>query len=326
MHAIVPVAGKGTRLRPHTYSVPKPLLPVAGKPVLGHILDTLVEAGISRVTLIVGYMGDEIVSWARQNYDLEVDFAVQEVMNGLGSAIGLAEPLVDDGPVLIALGDTVFDADIAKIGASSRNMIGIRKVDDPRRFGVVVEQNGRVTNLVEKPAEFVSDLAIVGLYFFRSSGRLMEAIGKLVSMGKTTKGEYQLTDAMQLMLDEGDDFGTFRIDGWFDCGKTETLLETNSRLLDRSGSTVSGRVTDSVVIDPVHVAEGAQVSCSVIGPGVTICSGVTMDDCIVRQSIIGSDTTVESSIMESSILGRDAEVKNQTGSLNVGDCCKVLSN
>lgn len=325
MHAIVPVAGKGTRLRPHTYSVPKPLLPVAGKPVLGHILETLMEGGISRVTLIVGYMGDEIVSWARENYDLQVDFAVQEVMNGLGSAIGLAEPLVEEGPVLIALGDTIFDADMQKIGASDRNLIGTRKVDDPRRFGVVVEEGDRVVRLVEKPAEFVSDLAIVGLYFFRSSGRLMEAIGKLVSMGRKTRGEYQLTDAMQLMIDDGDDFGTFRIEGWFDCGKTETLLETNSRLLQRSGSVVRGEVTDSVIIDPVHIAEGAQISCSVVGPGVTIRSGVTMDDCIVRQSIIGRDTTLGCSILESSLLGRNVEVRDQTGSLNVGDCCRVVS-
>jgi glucose-1-phosphate thymidylyltransferase len=321
MHAIVPVAGKGTRMRPHTWSRPKPLLQVAGKPMLAHILDDLVNAGLSKITLIVGYMGDEIERWAVDRYGdrAEINCPRQETMDGLASAIGLAEPFVGDEKAFVVLGDTIFRADLEGLLRSRRSMVCAMRVEDPRRFGVVVMDDGRITRLVEKPEEFVSDLAIVGLYLFQSAPRLMAAIQELLKSGRKTRGEFQLTDAMQIMLDRGEEFGTFEIDGWYDCGKPETLLATNRDLLERGGGRRKATEEAAAVVEPVHLEAGAVVRRSVIGPAVTVSEGAVIEDSVVSNSILDRDCIVRGARLDGAIVGRRAEVTGGAHGLSVGD-------
>ena len=195
--AVLPVAGLGARLRPHTHTRPKPLLPVAGKPIIGHILDQLVPLGVDRIVLIVGYMGDRIVEYVRSRDEFsQVEFVEQTELLGLGHAISLARPVVEDDPMLIVYGDTIFRADLSGVLAEGDGALGVHQVDDPTRFGVVVEQSGIVQRLAEKPAEFVSDLAIVGVNYIRRSRLLFECLDGLMKDGQRTRGEFQLTDAL----------------------------------------------------------------------------------------------------------------------------------
>ncbi len=324
MQAIIPVAGKGTRLRPLTWSTPKVLIRLAGKTMLGHIIDELAVAGVDHVTLIVGYLGDEIVKWARETYrDLRIDFAVQERMDGLASAINLASPMADDGPALVVLGDTLFSADISKAVSTERNMIAVQKVDDPERFGVVLTENGRVTGLVEKPKSFVSDMAIVGVYGFRSGLELMDATSRLLRSGKRTRGEFQLTDAMQMMLDDGVPYGVFDIEGWFDCGKPETLLETNRTLLDMGRGEAGASVEQSLIVPPVSISPGSSIRGSVVGPYVSIASGCSIQGSIIRDSVIGCGTALKDAMLSRSLVGDDVVLTGRVSSLVVGSTCEI---
>lgn len=324
MHAIIPVAGKGTRLRPLTWSTPKPLLQVAGKPILGHIIDKLISAGIVHVTLIIGYLGDEIVKWTKKEYpDIHVDFAEQSNMDGLASAVNLAAPMTGDGVTLVVLGDTIFSADVSHALNPQRNMIAVKRVDDPSRFGVVLLEDGRIVRLIEKPEEFISNLAIVGIYGFSSGTVLMDATSKLIKSGKRTKGEYQLTDAMQLMLDEGHDFGVFEVDEWLDCGKPETFLETNRTLLDSGSGERRAEIKDSIIIPPVSLPEGAVISSSIVGPYVSIGSDSRVENSIISNTVIGKRSAIDHVNITDSIIGDDAVVSGKAEKLNVGNSSTI---
>lgn len=324
MHAIIPVAGIGTRLRPQTWSKPKPLLQVAGKPILAHILDQLVAAGIDHVTLITGYRGDEILSWTVSRYpDLNVDFALQKTADGLASAVNLAAPMTDDAHTLVVLGDTLFTADLSRAVHSNMNMIAVKRVEDPGRFGVVILHGERVTKLVEKPETFISDLAIVGIYGFRSGSALMDATSRLIADGRKTRGEFQLTDAMQLMIEDGDEFGVFEVDDWFDCGKPDTLLETNRTILERTGGSCTGIVTDSTIIPPVHIPEGASVSSSVVGPYVSVGEDCEITGSVISNCVIGQRVILHGIVMNDSIIGDDAEVTGKPAIMSLGSSDKI---
>jgi len=324
MHAIIPVAGKGTRMRPITWSIPKALIRFAGNTVLGHITDDLISSGVDHITLIVGYLGEQIVDWVRKNYpDIKVDFAIQEKMDGLASAVNLASPFTNDEPTLVILGDTLFKADLSLAMRSDSNMIAVKKVDDPRRFGVVLQNAGSVSRLVEKPSEFVSDLAIVGIYGFTSGSILIDAVSRLIESEKRTKGEYQLTDAMQLMLEDGRDFGCFEIEGWYDCGKPETLLKTNRILLDNNNISSTGTFDNTVLIQPVNIEKGATIESSVVGPYVSIASDSSVSGSIVRNSIIGSGATLRNVNIRDSIIGNDADISGKAAAVSAGSSCEI---
>lgn len=311
-------------MRPLTWSTPKVLIRLAGNTMLGHILDELIVAGVDHVTLIVGYLGDEVVRWTRENYPgLTLDHAVQERMDGLASAISLAEPWTDDSPTMVVLGDTLFSADLSGAISSERNMIAVRRVEDPRRFGVVVTEGESVTRLVEKPQEFVSDLAIVGIYVFRSGSQLMRATSELIRSGRKTRGEFQLTDAMQMMLDQGVDFGVFQVDGWYDCGKPETILRTNRILLEMGRGRTNTRMRDSVTVPPVSVHPDAEIISSVIGPHVSVASGCRIESSVISDTIIGRDTSVTAAVLEGSILGDGVTVTGRPARLNAGNSCEI---
>lgn len=316
MRAIIPVAGVGSRLRPHTYTLPKVLLNVAGKPILGHILDTMLEEGITSATFIVGYMGDLVEEYVRQNYDFDVEFVEQESREGLGHAIWLAREALGDEPVLIILGDTIFDVDLRPILTDEYSSLGVKFVEDPRRFGVVETKGKFVEQLVEKPENPRTNLAIVGLYYIKTPKLLAECLEEIVRQDRRTRGEYQLTDALQMMIDRGEKFTTFNVDGWFDCGKPETLLATNRHLLSRRP--LERRISGVVVNSPVYIAPTATVSNAIIGPNATIADGAVVRNAIITDSIIGEGASVEKAILNESIVGNDAKVRGESRQINIG--------
>lgn len=323
--AVVPVAGSGARLRPHTYTRPKPLLHVAGQSIIGYILDQLIALGVRRIVLVTGYMGDQIVEYVRQRQAFTaVEYVEQKERLGLGHAIYLTRTVVQEEPMLVVYGDTIFQADLRPVLAEVVDgMLGVKQVDDPRRFGVVVEESGRVIQLVEKPEEFVSDRAIVGVNVLRASGLLFECLGRLIREEQRTRGEFQLTDGLQLMVEQGAFLGTFPIEEWFDCGTLEALLDTNRHLL--KGMPVPAHPEDTVIIPPVHIAATARVKYSVIGPYVSVGDGAQVERVIARNLIIGAQAVVEDVLLEDTIIGSQAMVRGRASRLNVGDLSEVTA-
>ena len=321
--AVIPVAGVGTRLRPHTHTLPKVLLHVAGKPILAHILDDLPGLGIRRAVLIVGHMGDLVREYVDAHYqDLEVTYVEQAEPMGLGHAVSLAAPFADDGRVLIILGDTIFEADLAPVLAGGVNSIGVKEVQDPRRFGIVeLGPDGRVTRLVEKPEQPTSNLAITGIYYFHRGRPLFDALAELQRRDLRTKGEFQLTDAMELLVSRGEVITTFPVDGWYDCGKTETLLETNRVLLEKGDGVTA--IAGSLVHRPVSIASDAVVDNCILGPHVSVAAGARLKNAVVRDSIINENATVEDIMLESSVVGVNAVVRGGYRTVNVGDSSEV---
>jgi glucose-1-phosphate thymidylyltransferase len=322
MKVIIPVAGIGKRLRPLTYSTPKVLLHVAGKPMLGHILDVVRQLKPKEVVLIVGFLGEQIVRYVKNNYKFKYKFIQQKELKGLGYAINLASPEIeDDEPVLIILGDTIFEADLLSVIGGKYDTLGVKKVADPRRFGIVELKGRFVKKLTEKPEKPTSDLAVVGLYYIKNTHLFKECLNQTIANRVMTKGEFQLTDALQMMIDRGSKFRTFNVKGWYDCGKPETLLHTNERLLAKikKGFKVSG----SSVIPPAFVSRTAKIKNCVLGPNVSVAEGAVIRDSYIKDSIICSHARVESSILESSLIGNDARVRRAFGRLNVGDLSEI---
>jgi len=323
LKAIIPVAGEGTRLRPHTHTQPKVLIHVAGKPILGHILDELKSVGVTDVTLVVGHMGDRVIEYVKKNYDFKVTFVRQEELLGLGHAILLTKEFFGDEPVLIVLGDTVFKADFQNVLRGNCNYIGVKEVADARRFGVVELSEGKVRNFVEKPEVPPSNLAIVGLYFIRNTPMLFQCLEDLVHDEQRTAGEFQLTDALQRMLEQGAEMRTFLVDGWYDCGKPETLLETNRRLLDADAHLPAEARKGNIILEPVYIADSAKVSGSILGPYVSIAEGSVVQHAIVRNTIINQNAVVKSILLDESLVGQGAVVNGRMNRLNVGDSSQV---
>ena len=322
MKVIIPVAGIGTRLRPHTYTVPKVLLHVAGKPILAHILDIVKKLKISELVLITGFLGDQVVEYVRKNYDFKCKFVEQRELKGLGYAISRACPeMRDDEPVLIILGDTIFDADLIPMIRGDYDALGVKKVADPRRFGIV-EMKGRfVRRLIEKPERPTSHLAVVGVYFIKNTRMLKECLEHIIKNKIMTKNEYQLTDALQLMIDRGAKFKTFKIKGWYDCGKPETLLETNRKLLVKLNPV--SKIKTALILPPVFVSKSARVENCILGPYVSVADKAILRNSIIRNSIIGIQASVENSTLDSSLVGNRAQVKGVFRQLNVGDSSEI---
>ncbi len=323
MKVIIPTAGLGRRLRPHTFTVPKALLSVAGKPIIGHILDRVVEWGGSRVTVIIGNFGEQVEAYVRENYDLEADFRMQEQTLGLGHAVltGL-DP--GDRELLVILGDTIIDTDMAPVVTRGVTSIGVREVEDPRKMGVVVVEEGQVKRLIEKPAEPPSKLVIVGIYYIRDGELLGKAIKETIERGITVKGEYQMTDALQIMLEWGEAIETFPIDGWYDCGRLETILATNRYLFDRNGPGEQGaEISEGMLIQPVAIGHGTSIERAVVGPYVSIGRNTVVRDACIRNSVIGDDVVIERALLEDTLIGNRAEVKGRFQKFNVGASSRV---
>lgn len=326
MKAIVPAAGIGTRLRPHTYSLPKALLYVAGRPIISHILDEIRELDdITSIVLIVGYKGDLIREYVDAEYpDMKIDYVHQAERKGIGHAIYMTREVADAGePLLIVLGDTIIRTDLRRIVASPTCALGVKEVEDPRRFGVAETEGGRIVRLVEKPSEPKSNLALVGLYFLQDSGQLFETLQEQQDKDIRTRGEYQITDVLQMMIDKGTAFAPFEIDEWFDCGKAETLLETNRELLaDRRDA--PPEIPGSIIVPPVAIAPTAKITNSIIGPHVSVAAGSVIESSIIRDSVIDQGANVSSCVLEESIIGSQAVIRGIINKMNIGDSSEVV--
>lgn len=322
MRAIIPVAGVGTRLRPHTFTVPKVLMNVAGRPILGHILDKILSEGITEASIIVGYLGDQIREYVSAAYPyLRVEYVEQADTLGLGHAIYLARGAMDTDPVLIILGDTIFDVDLTQVLGGSMTSLGVRAVEDPRRFGVAEMEGDLIRRLVEKPETPISNLAIVGLYYIRNPRLLVKSLEELINRDLRTRGEYQLTDALQMMIDAGEKMTTFPVDGWYDCGKPETLLATNRALLEKRSKT--REIEGVIIIPPAFVASTAVLERCVIGPNTTVGEKCVIQDAVIRNSIIAENARVHQALLENSIVGPGAAVRGSYRRINVGDSSEV---
>ncbi len=327
MKAIIPVAGAGTKLRPHTYTQPKALIPIAGKTILSYIVDQLHETGIHEFIFIVGYLGEKIQDYVKQTYPhLTTHFVYQNERQGTGHAIELTRNIVGNDEVFVALGDTICEYDVQEVVNSPYSMLGIKKVDDPRNFGVAtVDEGGFIEQVIEKPSIPKSNMALVGLYKIKETHFLFECLHHLFTQNIRSYGEYNLTDALDCMIGKGAKFKAFKVKNWFDCGKKETMLESNATLLKKFGGNVGPdhSFKDTIIIPPVSIAPGCDISNSIIGPHVAIGANTTIKHSIVRDSIIGSFTNLYEVVLDNSLIGSDASVKGLSRSLNIGDNTEI---
>jgi glucose-1-phosphate thymidylyltransferase len=323
MKAIIPVAGAGTKLRPHSYSQPKALIPLAGKTVLSIIIDQLKGAGINEFVFIVGYLGDKIKDYVQHKYpDLKAYYVHQVDRQGIGHAIKLTRDIINNDEVFVVLGDSICEFDVQTVVDSPYSMIGVRKVDDPREFGVAeIQEDGYIDYVVEKPQIPKSNMALVGVYKIKETEQMFQCLENNIRQGLRSHGEYSLTDALDCMINLGARFKSFRVENWFDCGKKETLLESNAILLKKFGSTVpkDHGFENTVIIQPVSIGEGCNIKNSIIGPNVAIGENTTIDSSIIKNSIIGSYSNLFDIVLESSIIGSDTDLKGETRTLNIGD-------
>jgi glucose-1-phosphate thymidylyltransferase len=325
MKVIVPVAGKGTRLRPHTHTKPKSLVRVAGKPILGHLIDRIRSLPMEELILIIDPDESKEAS-IRQFLDATAPVAVRYVrqteLKGPAHAIFLARQYIDQD-VLIIFNDTLFDADLSQIGTHQADgIIWVREVDDPRRFGLVELEGDRIVRLVEKPEVPPSNLAMIGMYYLKDGPGLMQRIERVMHAGRTVKGEFYLPDPLQLMLDEDYHLEAATVQGWYDCGTIEALLDTNRVLLENGHQRLID-TSESVIIPPVCIEAGAQIRRSVIGPYVSIASQAVVEHSIISDSIINEGAMVHDALLQRSLIGEHAFVKGGYKRLNVGDSSAV---
>jgi len=328
MRAIIPVAGIGSRLKPHTQTQPKSLIPVAGKPILGHIVDNLVNAGVNDFVFIIGYLGDRIEQYLTEHYtDCKMSFVMQTVGRGIGHAIWLAREEVDPTePVLIVLGDTIFEADLKTVVETNVSSLGVKKVDDPRLFGVAeLNNDGHISKLIEKPKIPHSNLALVGLYYIKETAMLFECLEYHIQNDIRTNNEFHLTDALQCMIEKGANMRTFGVSTWFDCGKKEVILQTNRNLLKRLEIKDFSYLTKlgNIIVPPVHISPTAKIENSIIGPDVSIGDGAYITRSIVKNSIIGMNASLQNAIIENSLIGSDSSLVGAVQSLNIGDSAEI---
>jgi glucose-1-phosphate thymidylyltransferase len=318
---IIPAAGIGSRLRPHTHTIPKSLLHVAGKPILGHILDSIAGIDPAEIVIVTGFLGDKVQEYVSEHYRLRTRFVEQAELLGLGYAVHLALKAIGDGPVMILLGDTIVETDMAAFMQEGSNVLGLTPVEDPTRFGIAEVVDGMVIAMEEKPAQPRTNLALIGLYYISDTAPLRRHLNELVVKNITTKGEIELTDALQRMIDDGGRFRAFTVDGWYDCGKRETLIATNRHLLEKIAP---NPVRDgSVIIPPSYVAPTAVVESSIIGPYVSISDKAVVAGSIIRNSIIGYRAEVRHALLSDSLIGHNAVVFGDFRALNVGDSSEI---
>jgi len=323
MKLIVPVAGKGTRLRPHTFSKPKSLVAVAGKTVLQHVIDSMKKLTIEEYIFITDENGHIIEDFVKANYaDLPATYIQQKELLGPAHAVSLADPRIEGGDdVLVVFNDTLFVTDLTRISRLCDGLDGLiysKEVENYQRFGVNVMRDGIIVDMVEKPDQPISKLAQVGLYYLKDGKKFMGYIKKAIEQKLTVKGEYYLPEVFKLMLKDGLRLGAPEIEEWLDCGKPETLLQTNRFLLERS-TTSHVCIEGCVIIPPVFIHPTAKVKHSVIGPYTSIGKNCEVKDSIIRDSVINRNSVLRNAVLEGSIVGDSVELTGQFQRLNIGD-------
>ncbi len=324
MKVIIPLAGKGTRLRPLTHVTPKPLLRVAGRPVMSYILDDLKKlGGIDEVIYITGHLKERVEAYARQALPVRSIFIEQRVQDGTAGAVALARPHVDR-PVLIIFVDTIFDADLSELNRTEADgIIWTKEVDDYQRFGVVVtDERGYMTRIVEKPSTPISRRANIGLYYIRNWQLLFEGIDHVLR-SPPNQGEYYLTDAFQYMIDHGARIRVLEVGGWYDAGKLDTFLETNRAMLDRGYARRPIGAERSTIVDPVYVEDDVKIVDSRVGPNVSIGRGSAVEASSLADSVVGLNAKIRRSALTNSLVGDDVVLEGVRGQVTIGDHSEV---
>ena len=325
----IPMAGHGTRLRPHTWSKPKPLLSLAGKTTLDFVLDQFKsvppEFDVEYV-FILGGMGEQIKAYMTEKHpDKKVHYVVQQVMRGQSDALYLAREHLH-GKMLMAFSDTLLETDLSFLRDDPSDGVAlVQPVPDPRRFGVAsLDASGRVTRYVEKPSDTSNNLAVVGFYYFRKAEELMRAIEEQVRRDTALKGEYYLTDALNIMLEWGAVMRVEQVSTWLDAGTIQAVLETNAFLLQKNGNDGKGAFLDGVkIIPPVYIHPTASIKSSVIGPNVVVDAHCKLEDVIVRNSIIEEYSHLSRMLLTDSLIGRRTTLAGSCSSLAIGDDSSV---
>jgi len=321
---IIPLAGKGTRLRPHTYVTPKPMLRVAGKPVMQYVLDDVKKLpNVEQIIYITGHLKEKVEEFARASTDIPSAFIEQKVQDGTAGAVALARDYVDQ-PVLIIFVDTIFDADLSIIESSDADgIIWTKEVEDYQRFGVVVtDESGFMTKIVEKPTTPISKRANIGLYYIRNWQLLFEGIAHVLTQ-PAHNGEWYLTDAFQYMIDHGAKIRVVDVAGWYDAGKIDTLLATNRAMLERGRARSPQSVENSTIVDPVYVETGVTIRNSIVGPNVSIGEGTTVDGSTLSDTIIETYANIKRSTLTNSLVGHHTVVDGVSGEITIGDHSEV---
>ncbi len=325
MKVIIPLAGKGTRLRPHTHVTPKPMLRIAGKPVMAYILEDLERlGGVEQVIYITGHLKEKVEAYVREEFDFPSVFVEQKVQDGTAGAVQLAAPYID-APVLIIFVDTIFETDLSVIQTTDADgIIWTMEVEDYQRFGVVVtDDDENMTRIVEKPSTPISRRANIGLYYIRNWKLLYEGIEYTLRQPKN-KGEYYLTDAFQYMIERGAKIRVIDVEGWYDAGKLDTLLDTNRMILEKGAARRPERVDDeSKIFDPVYIEDDVKISRSTVGPNVSLGAGTVVDRSELRDTIIGSRSRISDCKLQTSLIGDEAVIQGVDGEMTVGDNSEV---
>ncbi|HEX5727086.1 MAG TPA: sugar phosphate nucleotidyltransferase [Longimicrobiaceae bacterium] len=323
MKVVIPLAGKGSRLRPHTHVSPKPLLKIADKPLMSYILDDLRELDVHEAVIIYGHLKEKVVEYMDRDYpDFHAVYVEQPVQNGTAGAVVMAEPHVQE-EMLIIFVDTLFETDLTIVRRLPPDVAGViwaKEVEDYQRFGVIVtDEQGFMRQIIEKPEEPVSRLANIGLYYVRDWKLFFEGVNHVMNSPPHRTGEYFLTDAFQYMIDQGAKILTAEVETWLDAGKPEALIETNRHLLQRGRTRPPENGRNVRVHDPVYVAEGVTLEDVEIGPNVSISSGGVLRRSRVRDSIVWNDAVVEDCDLHDSLVGSEARVSGVRGCVDVGD-------
>ena len=328
MKIVVPMAGRGSRLRPHTLTVPKPLVPVGGKPIVHRLVEDIAKTSADKVTeigFIIGDFGEEVEKELLEvaaSLGAEGKIFYQEQALGTAHAVLMAEEMLD-GPVVVAFADTLFRADFT-MSPDVDGVLWVKQIDDPSAFGVVkLDGEGTIVDFVEKPKEFVSDLAMIGIYYFKEAEKLRTELQYLIDNNVIKGGEYQLPDALRRLTEAGTKFKPGEVSEWLDCGNKKVTVHTNQRVLefdkDKDLVSASAKVENSVIIKPCFIGDGAEITNSVIGPHVSIGAGTSVTNSVISNSIIQKDARIQNSNIKDSMIGNHANVLNEASDLSIGD-------
>ena len=334
MKIIVPMAGRGSRLRPHTLTVPKPLIPIAGKPIVQRLVEDIVsvcgDKKVDEIAFIIGDFGEQVEADLKQvaaNLGAKGSIYYQDMPLGTAHAIHCAADSMD-GEIVVAFADTLFRADFT-LDTDADSVIWVKQVDNPSAYGVVqFGENGNINNFVEKPAEFVSDLAIIGIYYFKDGPGLRKELKYILDNDLQDRGEYQLTDALSALLKQGKVFKPGTVSDWMDCGNKEITVQTNSKMLgylegkpELRGSNIT--VENSEIIEPCYIGDGVVLKNAKVGPNVSLGNGTVVEDATLEDTLVQQNTTIKNIKLKDSMIGNNAHVDGSWTSLSLGDYSRM---